>query len=271
VAPGVGAVWRWEVAKLRQQVRTKVALGACAVAPFAVVAVVASQSSTPQDTPFGRWVHESGFAVPLVILNFAGMWLLPLLTAVVAGDIFSSEDHFGTWKTILTRSVGRGPVFVGKVAAAAAWAVAVVVVLAMSSLVAGLVIGHQPLVGLSGQLVPAGSATGLVLASWGTTLLPELAFTALAVLMSVLSRSSPVGMGGPVLLGLVMQLLALVNSPEPLRMSLLVTPLLSWHGFWTSPGFTGPFIDGVVVSVAWVVVCLGGAWLAFRRRTIEVG
>ena len=37
---------------------------------------------------------------------------------MVAGDIFSSEDHFGTWKTILTRSCSRGQLFAGKFLAA---------------------------------------------------------------------------------------------------------------------------------------------------------
>ena len=42
----------------------------------------------------------------------------------MAGDIFSSEDHFGTWKTVLTRSRGRGELFAGKVLAALTFALA---------------------------------------------------------------------------------------------------------------------------------------------------
>ena len=35
-------------------------------------------------------------AGPLVLLGFGGMWFLPLLTAMVTGDLFSAEDHHGT-------------------------------------------------------------------------------------------------------------------------------------------------------------------------------
>jgi hypothetical protein len=80
----------------------------CLVVPFLVAAAFEVQRAVPQDTLFGPCVHTSGFALPLVILGFSGQWAMPLLTAMVSGDIFSSEDHFGTWKTVLTRSRSRG-------------------------------------------------------------------------------------------------------------------------------------------------------------------
>ena len=69
-------------------------------------------------------MHTSGFAIPMAVLGFAAQWIAPGLSAVVAGDIFSSEDHFGTWKTILTRSRGRGELFAGKFLAALTFALA---------------------------------------------------------------------------------------------------------------------------------------------------
>ena len=45
------------------------------------------------------------------------IWGLPLITALVAGDIVASESHNGTLKTILTRSRERGEIFAGKVLA----------------------------------------------------------------------------------------------------------------------------------------------------------
>ena len=56
--------------------------------------------------------------MPLLMLGFAAQWVLPLLTALVAGDIFASEDQHGTWKTVLTRSVSRGQLFWAKTLAA---------------------------------------------------------------------------------------------------------------------------------------------------------
>jgi ABC-2 type transport system permease protein len=188
----------------------------------------------------------------------------------VAGDIFSSEDHFGTWKTVLTRSRSRAELFAGKVAAAVTFAVVAMAVLTVTDLLAGLLAGTQPVVGLGGQLVPAGHAATLVIASWLSELPPVLGFTAVAVLLSVASRNSVVGIGGPVLLALVFQVVTLTNLPEWGQAALLSTPFMAWHGFWAQPAFYGPFREGLITSAAWFIGCGGASWLIFRRRTIGV-
>ena len=91
----------------------------CVLGPFAFAVILNSQTGSPADTIFGVWVHSSGFAIPLVVLAFAGSWGFPVLAGVLAGDIFSAEDRYGTWKTVLTRSCRRRDLFVGKVLAAA--------------------------------------------------------------------------------------------------------------------------------------------------------
>src|SRR5262249_26044300 len=133
-APGPLEVVRVELAKLFAQLPVRVVATVCLLAPFAFAAVLRVQSAVPADTLFGRWVHVSGFALPLVVLGFAGSWGFPVLAGLVAGDVFSGEDRHDTWKTLLTRSCGRRSIFVGKTVAAAACAVGMVALLALSSL-----------------------------------------------------------------------------------------------------------------------------------------
>src|SRR5262249_18460451 len=122
-------VWRLELAKLSKLLRgPALTLGGLG-GPVLAVPGPNPPSAAPGDSRFGQWVHVSGFAIPMVILGFGGQWFLPVITAVVAGDIFSAEDHFGTWKTILTRSRGRGELFAGKFLAALTFAVAMVILL----------------------------------------------------------------------------------------------------------------------------------------------
>jgi ABC-2 type transport system permease protein len=267
---GALVVWRLELAKLSGQLRVRGILFLCLIVPFLAVIGLNVQSATPGDTAFGQWVHESGFAIPMVLLGFGGQWILPVLTAVVAGDIFSAEDHFGTWKTVLTRSRSRGDLFAGKFLAALTFATAALVLLTVTDLVAGLLAGTQPVVGLGGQLVPAGHAAGLVIASWLSELPPMLAFTALAVLASVLSRNSVVGIGAPVLIALVLQVVTLMSLPEWGQMALPSTPFLAWHGFWADPAFYGPLREGLITCAGYFIACAGLSWLVFRRRTIRV-
>lgn len=259
-------VWALELGKIARQLRVRAVVVLCLVAPFLVLAAVKVQSAVPQDTLFGQWLHESGFALPMVIVGFTGQWVLPLLTCIVAGDIFAAEDHFGTWKTVLTRSRTRGNLFAGKVLAAVSYTVILLAVLALSSLLAGILLGTHPVVGLSGQLVPSGHATALVLASWATQLPPMLGFCAVALLLSVASKNVAVGIGVPVVLGLVMQLASLINLPSSIQVALLSTPFAAWHGFWVAKPFYGPFREGLITSAVWFGVCLTAAWLIFRRR-----
>lgn len=266
---GTRAVWALETAKLARQARVRIATAVCVVSPFLLLAAVRVQSSTPSDTLFGQWLHQSGFALPMVMVAFMGQWVLPLLSSVVAGDVFSAEDHYGTWKTVLTRSRTRRQIFAGKALAALTYTVAELVLLTASSLLAGALLGTEPVVGLSGQLVPSGQAAWLVLASWGSQLPPLLGFCGLSVLLSVATRNSPVGIGAPMVLGLVMQLGSMINLPGIVPPLLLSTPFGAWHGLWADPAFYGPLRQGLLTSGAWLVGSLGLAWVLFSRRNFE--
>ncbi|MGI8699871.1 MAG: hypothetical protein ACR2JU_01430 [Nocardioidaceae bacterium] len=98
---------RTEISKLRGQIHLQLVCWLLLLAPLGLVAALSVQTGTPSDTLFGRWVHASGLATPLVVMGFAGQWVYPALAGLVAGDIFASEDRHGTWKLLLTRSAGR--------------------------------------------------------------------------------------------------------------------------------------------------------------------
>src|SRR5262245_40984830 len=225
------------------------------------------QSSVPSDTLFGRAVAESGFAAALVVLGFGALWAFPVLTSVVGGDIFSSEDRYGTWKTILTRSRSRGDVFAGKIITALLFSSVALVVLAVSSIAAGvLIIGAQPLVNLTGNLMTPTDALARVGLAWASVLPAMFAFTALAVLISVVSRSSAAGIGLPVVAGLALQLAAMVDGPEWVRRLLMTSAFGAWHGLLSEPPYYGPLVHGTLASTAYFVVCLAIAFGALGRR-----
>jgi ABC-type multidrug transport system ATPase subunit/ABC-type transport system involved in multi-copper enzyme maturation permease subunit len=256
-----------EHTKLRSQLKVGATLAVCLLGPFAFAVAMRVQSAVPEDTLFGRWAKASGFALPLVVLGFAALWAFPALTSVVAGDLFSAEDRYGTWPNLLTRSRTRGEIFAGKVLAGLTFSLAAACVLAVSSTAAGvLVIGRQPLVGLSGTLLPPGSLLGLTACAWLSILPPVFAFTMLALLLSARTRSGAAGIGLPVLIAFVMQLSSYVNGPSVIQRVLLTPPFVAWHGLFTEPRYYGPLLEGTATSGAYFVVCLAAAYLLLRRR-----
>ena len=269
---GLGAALRFEIRKLSAQYRGWAVLAGAVLAPIPIVVIIHGQSRPPKDTLFGRFATDNGFALTLLVLGFATQWVLPLLTAIVAGDIFASEDQHGTWKTVLTRSTSRARIFWAKTLTACGFAVLVLTLLAASTIVSSvLIVGHQPLIGLSGQIIPAGTALQLVIASWATTLAPTLGFTCLAIVLSVWFRNPAIGIAAPVVLGMAMALVGGLGGIEVIRSLLLTTPFEAWHGLLAEPRFTGPILDGLVTSAVWSGAGLLAAFLVLRHRDITGG
>jgi ABC-2 type transport system permease protein len=266
---GVLAVAGAECVKLRAQLTARIVLVLCAAAPWAFAAVMRLQATVPEDTLFGRSVKESGFATPLVVLGFGALWVFPVLASIVGGDLFSAEDRYGTWASVLTRSRGRAEIFTGKVMIALSFSTLAIVALGASSVAAGmLVIGIQPLIDLSGAVLPPGQALVRVALAWASVLPPTLGLAAVAVLLSVASRSSVTGIAVPVVAGLLMQLCAYVDGPEAIRRLLIVTALGAWHGLLTEHPYYRPLVGGMAVSALYVIMCLAAAYRLFRRRDI---
>ena len=265
----IAAVAGTEWSKLSAQMKARLALVACAGGPFFFAVAVRVQNSLPEDTLFGRSVKESGLALPLVVLGFAALWVLPALTSLVGGDVFSAEDRYGTWKTVLTRSCRRSEVFAGKVTAALGFSLLALAVLALSSVAAGLlVIGSGPLIDLSGALLPPSRALIRITFAWLSVLPPMFAMTALAILLSVATRNSAAGIGLPVVAVLTMQLYALIDGPEIVRQLLITYAFGAWHGLLAEPAYHRPLAYGTAVSGMYVVVSLAFAYRILQRRDI---
>jgi ABC-2 type transport system permease protein len=261
-----------EIHKLTAQLITRLMLLLVVVGPFAFAAVLKVQSGTPSDALFGAWVHSSGYAISLVILGFAGNWGFPIIAGAIAGDLFASEDRYGTWKTLLTRSCTREDVFVGKVLAAGTLVAGLGVVLAAASLAAGaLFVGLHPLVNLSGALTSSGRLLALSLVSWVYCLLPLFAYMSVAILVSITTRNGILGVLAPLVIALLTQLLDLIGHGWIVHSLLIGSGFDGWHGLFVAHPFFGPFVVAACVSLLWIAACLTASWYVLRRRDFVAG
>jgi ABC-2 type transport system permease protein len=259
--------YRFELAKLVSQWRIRLLVLACWVAPALFVAAVSQQSTLPVDTLFGRWMHATGWAGPLVMLGFAGTWALPLLTSVVAGDVFASEDRLGTWRHLLVAVRSPRRIFAAKALASVTVILLLVAGLACSSAAGGVVaVGNRPLVGLDGHLLTPTDAAGKVLLAWVCVLAPTLALAAIGLLGSVALGRSPMGLLLPALVALAMQLAQMLPLPVAVRLALPGYAFIAWNGLFSSPAQLGPLLIGIVVSLVWAVLATALAYLLFLRR-----
>lgn len=259
--------YRFELVKLLAQWRIRLLLVACWLGPAGFVAVVSQQSSLPADTVFGRWMSQTGWAGPLVVLSFCCSWVLPLLTSLVAGDVFATEDRLGTWRHLLVAVRSPRRIFAAKSLASLTVILGLVVGLAASGIVGGVAaVGNRPLVGLDGHLLAPSQAALAVVIAWACALAPTLAFAAIGLLGSVLLGRSPMGLVMPALLAVLLQVAQMLPLPVVIRVALPSYAFLAWRGLFTNPAQTAPVVIGIVVSLAWAVAATALAYWLFMRR-----
>ena len=264
---------RWELRKLAAQRRTYVGIGGAAAAPvlLAVAIVVHPPDPTDSGLPFFlRFAVESGFALPLLSLLFAALFLFPLVTALVAGDIVAAEDHNRTLKTILTRSTSRSSIFAAKVVAVFAYVlVAVVTMGVVGTIAGGLASGFHALPTFSTVISPS-RALALVVGSFALYAMPVLALAAIGILLSTVSRNSAAAVVGTLMVALLEQLTQIVpvlDDPAAQRW-MLTTQLDVWETLFRTPLDWAPIVHAAYVSTVYALSALVVAWAHFVRRDI---
>ena len=265
-------VYAWELRKLLAQKRTYIGLGCALLVPLIFIASLLFDDGGPEGIPFGDYVRESGLAIPLVGLFFGAFWFFPLVTALVAGDIVATEDGNGTLKTILTRSVDRWQIFVGKVLAAFTYAFAALVLFVGVGLVLGGIIwGFDPLISLSGNVISVERSLLLIGGATLAYFLPTMAVASLAILLSTVTRNSAAAVVATLMLSLIMQLLGIVSALDFLRPYLLPTQFNAWQGLLREPIDWAPVVRAAWTSALFGIPALFWAFTAFLRRDVAGG
>ena len=271
--PGVATVYRWELFKLRRQKRTYLGLGASILVPILfVLAIHFRHHNHGNDFAFSSYLDRSGLAVPLVVLLFGAVWLFPLITALVAGDIFASEDHNGTLKTIFTRSLERWQIFAGKVLAACTYAVLAIFLCGTVAVIAGcLQSGFNSLQSLSGTIVSAPKALELVYVSLLVYLIPIAAIVCIGLLLSTITRNSAAAVVGTLMVSLLIQLVGILPGLGGLQPYLLSTQFNAWQGLLRTPTDWEPIVRALWVCALYAVPALTASFLVFMRRDVAGG
>ncbi len=271
--PGVRAVYRWELFKLRHQKRTYLGLGGATLVPILfVLAIHFRHDRRGGDFAFSSYLTRSGLAVPLVLLLFGAVWLFPLITALVAGDIFASEDHNGTLKTIFTRSLERWQIFAGKALAAATYAVVAIFLSGTVAVIAGSIqSGFNSLQSLSGTIVSAPKALELVYVSLLVYLIPIATIVAIGLLLSTVTRNSAAAVVGTLMISLLFQLIGILPGLGGLQPYLLSTQFNAWQGLLRTPIDWAPIVRAAWVCAIYGIPALVAAFLVFLRRDVAGG
>jgi ABC-2 type transport system permease protein len=272
--PSTLVAYRWELRKLVSQKRTYMGLGLAVILPliFVIVQNVHQNHGRGGDSIFAAQITQSGLATPVLMLLFESVFFLPLIASLVAGDIVAAEDGNGTLKTILTRSVNRGQVFVAKTLAALTYGAIAVFLSAAVATVGGVASwGFNQIKTFSGSIVSASEGLLLVFAANASYLIPLLTVVCIGVLLSTATRNSTAAVVGAIGFTILLFIVSGIPGLEGIKPYLLTEQYENWHGLLRTPTDWAPIWHSLWVCALYAVPALFAAYLVFLRRDVAGG
>ncbi|MEO6541508.1 MAG: ABC transporter permease [Ferruginibacter sp.] len=228
----------------------------------------------------------NGYAVCFFVLNLL-LVHVPILVALVAGDVISGEASMGTLRLLASKPISRTQIILAKYFSTAIYVFAMLLWIAVISLAVSLaVFGKNDLVvaktnGL--QLIESGDVLWRYFCAFGFAFIAMMVVAAISLLLSTLSENSIGPIVATVGIIIVCTLMSEMEIPlyqKYIKPYLFTTYMLGWKGFFyigsTDDGETIKgsiqYWPGIVKSIAallvYIVALVTASVFIFRKKDI---
>ncbi|MFJ2033801.1 ABC transporter permease [Streptosporangium sp. NPDC087985] len=219
--------------------------------------------------PILAQVTGNGLFLTFTALSVLVQLMLPVAVTVVAGDSVAGEAGAGTLRYLLAAPAGRTRLLIVKYVNAAVFCLAAVTVVALSGLLAGLVLFPVgPITLLSGGTIPLLEGVlriGLVVL-YVTAGMAALAAVALAI--STLTEVAVGAIASTVVLVIAAQVLGVIPQLSGLQPYLLTHWWSGFDGVLRDPVDFGDMGQGLLVFAAYIAIFGSVAWARFTSKDI---
>ena len=270
-----------ELFKIFRQPRTYIAFAA--IAAIVMLVQLALYVDGEQWLQFGMQSLTTSFNVEGKILNgyfvcFVVLQTLlihvPLLIALVAGDLVAGEANMGTLRLLVSKPISRTQLMLSKFFAS--WVYTLLLLIWMGSL---SLLGSLVLFG-SGDLIILKSEEVIILekadvlwryfAAFGYAALAMTAVAALAFLLSVFAENSIGPIVATMSIVIVFTILSTMDIPlfNTLKPWLFTSHMIGWKGFFDNPIHYHSVMKSALILFLHVLVFVGAAITIFRKKDI---
>jgi ABC-2 type transport system permease protein len=265
--------------ELRRQAsrpRTRIALAGMVALPLIVLGAFefgrSGGGSTNSSGAFNSLVSVAtagGANFALFTLLVSSSFLLIVVVALFFGDTVASEASWGSLRYLLAIPVPRARLLGVKLTVSAIYAVAAMVLLVGTALIAGtLRYGWNPLRSTVADEVSAGEAFRLVYTAAGYIAVTLIVVAGIAFLLSV-STDAPLGaVGGAVMLQIVSSILNQIEALGNLRNVLPTHYSGAWVGLLSTPTQWTGMIQGTISALIYGSVFFALAFWRFVRKDV---
>lgn len=215
----------------------------------------------------------NGYLICFIILQ-ALLVHVPLLIALVAGDMIAGEANMGTLRLLLTKPVSRTQLLMGKFAATLVYTILLLVWMALLALVVPiLVFGTGDLLNLkSDQAIILERADILwrYIAAFGFAAIAMSMVASLAFFLSLFAENSIGPIVATMSIIIVCTILSSLDIPifTALRPYLFTTHMLGWKGFFDDPVHYPAVLRSAGVLLLHIILLFSATVYIFRRKDI---
>ncbi len=199
---------------------------------------------------------------------------VPLLIALVTGDLVSGEAAMGTIRLLLTKPISRTGILFSKFLAGCAYTFVMLLWLMILALVVGkmlfgtgdlMVLNSDGLIVLQQQDLGWRFACGFSLAFLSLVMIATLSLT-----LSCFSENSIGPIVTTMAIIILFNIIGALNVPvlEPIQPYLFTNHMIAWRNFFEDPLPTAKILNSVLILVIHIVGLLGIAVYKFNKKDI---
>lgn len=199
---------------------------------------------------------------------------IPLLVALVTGDLVSGEAAMGSIRFLLTRPVSRSGVLLSKYAAGLLYTFLLLIWLGLLSVVAGrLLFGEGDLLVLSSDglnIIQAQDVNWRFAAGFAVAFLALSVVATLSLTLSCFSENSIGPIVSTMAIIILFTIIGTLDVPvfDHVRPYLFTTHMAAWRSFFDEPLIQEDIRQSVLVLLGHILVLLSVALWKFNRKDI---
>jgi ABC-2 type transport system permease protein len=223
-----------------------------------------------------RFIFEGNiinqYLVAYVILNT--LWIhVPILVALVTGDLLAGEANSGTFRLILTRPISRVQLVLSKFIAGWIYSILLVVVMALLSIGLGQILfGPGDLVVITNKvnIFSSGDVLWRFAGAYAYGILSMTTVTALSFLLSALADNSIGPIIGTIALIIGITIISTVGASllGPVNQFLFTSYLPSWQLFFHTDDGMARLGHAILIQGTYIIGFLGFTIWYFRKKDI---
>ncbi len=215
----------------------------------------------------------NGYFVCFIVLQTL-LVHVPLLIALVSGDVVAGEANMGTLRLLLTKPISRTKLMLSKFFATVVYTIMLLTFMAVLALFGSMLIfGTGDMINLKSDMVIILDASDVFwryMAAFGFAALSMVTVSSLAFLLSVFADNGIGPIIGTMAIIIVFTILTTMDIPffNALKPFLFTNHMLNWKGFFDRPVDASEVLKSAIVLLIHIFLFVSFAIFIFRKKDI---